>query len=112
MNPNTAKDIIAETHYPNHYMHKIITLVYHLPIHIFRRNGIDKYIIMFEDTCGGFEHLFSSSIPVLYTCHTARFLTVWVLHMGYSLFAMWKVLPIVCVFFNISVTNCTFKTLA
>ena len=67
MNPKTANDIIAVTHHPNHSMHKIITLLNHLPIHILIRNEIDKDIMMFEDTFGGCESLLSYPLPFLYS---------------------------------------------
>ena len=45
--PKTAKAIIAATHHLNNAIHKIITLVNHMPMNILRRDDIDKYIMMF-----------------------------------------------------------------
>ena len=97
MNPKTAKDIIAATHHPNSAMHKISTSIENLPIHILGRNNIDKDTIPLENTCGGCERIFSSTVSIFYTCNNTRFLMVWVTHMWYSFFEMWVVVKIVCV---------------
>ena len=75
--PDTAKIIIAATRHPYRAMHYIITLVSRLPIYFLRRGDIDKDIMKVEYTCGGCERLFSSPVPVFYTCYTSRLLTVW-----------------------------------
>ena len=90
IDPETAKAIIAATHRPNRAMHEISTSVNRLPIHFLRRNEIDKDIMTFEDTCGGCERLFSSPVPVFYTRHTARFLSVWQLLLPFGLFDAFK----------------------
>ena len=76
INPDTNKAIISATHHPNCAMDDIRTLVNSLPIMFLIRNDIDKYIMTFEDTCGGCERLLSSTVPIFYTCHTTCFLTV------------------------------------
>ena len=44
----------------------------------------------FADSCGGCERLFSSPVPVFYTRHTARFLSVWQLLLPFGLFDAFK----------------------
>ena len=86
IDPETTKAIISATHHSNRAMHKISTSANNLPIQFFKRNDIDKYIMTFEDTCVGYEHIFSSPINIFYTCHTARFLTVWQLLLPFGLY--------------------------
>ena len=75
--PKIAKVIMAVTHHPNRSMHDISTLANRIPFIFLRRNEVNKDIMMFEAICGGYECLFSSSVNLLYTPHTDRFLTVW-----------------------------------
>ena len=74
--PGTAKAIISEMHSHNLAMHEISTLVNNLPIHFLRNNEIYKYIIMFDDTCGGYECLFSFPVSIFHTRNSDYFLTV------------------------------------
>ena len=63
--PEPPKTIIESTNCPNCSMHEISTSVNCLPIHFLRRNDIDKYIMVFEDNCGGCKPLFYSHVIVL-----------------------------------------------
>ena len=86
IDPETAKAIIAATYRPNRSIHGISTLVNNLPISFLIRNDIDKDILMFEDTCGGYERLFYSPIPVLYTRHTDHLLKIWKLLLTFGIY--------------------------
>lgn len=81
-----ADAIIAAVHRPNRAMFEISCAVNDLPMHFMRRNEIDKDVIIFEDTCGGSERLFSSPVPIFYTRHTARFLSAWLLLLPFALY--------------------------
>ena len=73
---DTSEAIIVATHRPNRDLHEISTSVNSTPIHFLRSNYIDKDIMTFEDTSGGCKCLFSYLAPVFFTCHTARFPTI------------------------------------
>ena len=85
-----ADAIIAAVHRPNRAMFEISCAVNDLPMHFMRRNEIDKDVIIFEDTCGGSERLFSSPVPIFYTRHTARFLSAWLLLLPLALYEPFK----------------------
>ena len=84
--PETATSIIAATHCPNFSMHEISTLFNSLSIYFLRRNDIDKDIMVFEDTWGGCECLFSSPVPVFYTRRTSHLLTLWQILLPFCLY--------------------------
>lgn len=50
-----------------------------IPIDEKRRVEIDKSIVIIGDCVGACERIFSSPVPLVYTRHTARFLTLWML---------------------------------
>lgn len=44
-----------------------------------RRVEMDKSVIVLMDACEACERIFSSPVPLVYTRHTARFLSTWLL---------------------------------
>lgn len=50
-----------------------------IPIDEKRRVEIDKSIVIIGDCVGACERIFTSPVPLVYTRHTARFLTLWML---------------------------------
>jgi len=50
-----------------------------IPIDEKRRVEIDKSLVNIGDCVGACERIFSSPVPLVYTRHTARFLTLWML---------------------------------
>lgn len=56
-----------------------------LPAHFIRKNEIHKAATIFEDNLGSSERLLTSPVPLFYTRHTARFLTVWLLLLPFGL---------------------------
>ena len=67
-------------------MQKISTSVIRLPIHFLRSGYIGKDMVSFEDTCGVCERIFSSPVPVCYTCHNDHFVTVWKILLLFGLY--------------------------
>ena len=57
-----------------------------LPIDEKRRLEIDKSIIIIIDSVSTCQRLFSTPVPLVYTRHTARFLTIWMLLLPFSLY--------------------------
>jgi putative membrane protein len=74
-----AEKIIAATHRPNKALHDLSCAIDRLPMHFLRKNQINTAVSIFEDTLGGCERLLSSPVPVFYSRHTARFLSVWLI---------------------------------
>ena len=50
-----------------------------IPIDEKRRVEIDKSLVIIGDCVGACERIYSSPVPLVYTRHTARFLTLWML---------------------------------
>lgn len=50
-----------------------------IPIDEKRRVEIDKSVVIIGDCVGACERIYSSPVPLVYTRHTARFLTLWML---------------------------------
>jgi putative membrane protein len=51
-----------------------------------RRIEIDKSLVILGDTLGACERIFSSPVPLVYTRHTARFLTLWMLLIPFAMY--------------------------
>ena len=47
---------------------------------------MDKSIILLGDACETCERIFSSPVPLVYTRHTARFLSTWLLLLPFGLY--------------------------
>lgn len=88
--PAQAEGLIAAVHRPNRAMLDLSVAVNALPMHFMRKNEIDKDIMLFGDTCGSNERLFSSPVPLFYTRHTARFLSTWLLLLPLGLWEPFK----------------------
>ncbi|KAL7449520.1 hypothetical protein ACHAWC_001580 [Mediolabrus comicus] len=56
-------------------------------MHFMRKNEINKNLSIFEDTLGGCERLLSSPVPLFYSRHTARFISVWLLFLPFALYS-------------------------
>ena len=74
IDPEQAEALIAAEHRPNRAMFDIGCAINGLPMHFMRRNQMDADIALFEDISGGCGRIFSSSIPLVYSRHSARFL--------------------------------------
>ena len=57
-----------------------------VPIDEKRRVEIDKSLVLIGDCVGTCERIYSSPVPLVYTRHTARFLTMWMLLVPASLY--------------------------
>jgi hypothetical protein len=57
-----------------------------LPIDEKRRLEIDKSIIILGDCVSSCERIFTSPVPLVYTRHTARFLSLWMLLLPFPLY--------------------------
>ena len=72
-------------------MQKIITFINRMIIIVLISNDIDKDIITFKDTYGGYKCLFSYTTPLFYTHRTTRFITLWQLILRFILYKTFQV---------------------
>jgi putative membrane protein len=58
-----------------------------LPIDMKRCVEIDKSLVVLGDSLGACERIFTSPVPLVYTRHTARFLSLWMLLLPFAMYA-------------------------
>jgi len=85
-----AEKIINAVHRPNRALHDLSCSIDRLPMHFMRKNQINGALSIFEDTLGGCERLLSSPVPLVYSRHTARFLSLWLLLLPFALWEPFK----------------------
>lgn len=85
-----AQMIINAAHRPNRALQDLSYSIDSLPMHFVRKNEIHKAVTIFEDDLGSSERLLTSPVPLFYSRHTARFLTVWLLFLPFSLYDPFK----------------------
>jgi predicted membrane chloride channel (bestrophin family) len=84
--PLQAEKIIAAAHRPNRALQDLSYAIDNLPMHFLRKNEIQKAVTIFEDDLGSSERLLTSPVPLFYSRHTSRFLTVWLLLLPFVLY--------------------------
>ena len=72
-----AEMIIGAAHRPNRALQDLSFAIDQLPMHFIRKNQINSALTQFEDNLGSSERLLTSPVPLVYSRHTARFITVW-----------------------------------
>jgi putative membrane protein len=87
LTPDQAAAIISANHRPNRALYDLSVAIEKLPMHFMRKNEINKNLSIFEDTLGGCERLLSSPVPLFYSRHTARFISVWLLFLPFALYS-------------------------
>ncbi len=87
LSPEQADAIISAAHRPNRALYDLSVAIEKLPMHFMRKNEINKNLSIFEDTLGGSERLLSSPVPLFYSRHTARFISVWLLFLPFALYS-------------------------
>jgi len=81
-----ARCIIEAAHRPNRALQDLSTAIENLPMHFLRKDQIHKTVTIFEDSLGSCERLLTSPVPLFYSRHTARFLSVWLLMVPFALY--------------------------
>ena len=81
-----AQKIIDAAHRPNRALQDLSNAVDNLPMHFMRKNEIHTALTNFEDNLGSSERLLTSPVPVFYTRHTARFVSIWLLSLPLALY--------------------------
>ena len=74
-----AQKIFDAAHRPNRALQDLSTAIENLPMHFMRKDEIHAAATIFEDNLGSSERLLTSPIPLFYSRHTARFLSIWLL---------------------------------
>ena len=80
-----AEGILAAAHRPNRALQDLSFAIEVLPMHFIRKNEIHRAATIFEDNLGSSERLLTSPVPLFYSRHTARFLSVWLLLLPFGL---------------------------
>ena len=81
-----AAAIIGAAHRPNRALQDLSVAIENLPMHFMRKNEIHKAATIFEDNLGSSERLLTSPVPLFYSRHTARFLSIWLLLLPLALY--------------------------
>lgn len=81
-----AEAIIKAAHRPNRALFDLSLAIENLNMHFMRKNEIHKAATIFEDNLGSSERLLSSPVPLFYSRHLARFLSLWLLLIPFALY--------------------------
>lgn len=85
-----AEMIIAAAHRPNRALQDLSFAIDSLPMHFVRKNEIHQAATIFEDNLGSSERLLTSPVPLFYSRHTARFISVWLFLLPFGLYDPFK----------------------
>ena len=81
-----AQKIIDAAHRPNRALQDLSYAIDNLPMHFMRKNEIHRAVTIFEDDLGSSERLLTSPVPLFYSRHTARFVSVWLALLPFALY--------------------------
>lgn len=81
-----AEAIIKAAHRPNRALFDLSLAIENLNMHFMRKNEIHKAATIFEDNLGSSERLLTSPVPLFYSRHLARFLSLWLLLIPFALY--------------------------
>ena len=85
-----AEMIIAAAHRPNRALQDLSFAIDDLPMHFARKNEVHQAVTIFEDDLGSSERLLTSPVPLFYSRHTARFISVWLFLLPLGLYEPFK----------------------
>lgn len=81
-----AQAILDAAHRPNRALQDLSVAIENLNMHFLRKNELHKAVTIFEDNLGSSERLLTSPVPLFYSRHTARFITMWLLFLPLALY--------------------------
>ena len=84
--PEAAKALLDAPHRPLRALSLLSAAMDRLPIDEKKKVEMDKSVILLGDACEVCERIFSSPVPLVYTRHTARFLSAWLLLLPIGLY--------------------------
>jgi predicted membrane chloride channel (bestrophin family) len=73
-----ADAVINAAHRPNRALYDLSLAIENLPMHYLRKNQLHLSLTQFEDNLGSSERLLTSPVPLFYSRHLGRFLSLWV----------------------------------
>ena len=79
MGEEAASQLLDAPHRPLRALSLLSAAMDRLPIDEKKKVEMDKSVILLGDACEACERIFSSPVPLVYTRHTARFLSAWLL---------------------------------
>lgn len=82
-----AESIVKCRHRPTKALFDLSCSVDALNLPYVKRIEVDKSIVVLCDQAGACERIFSSPVPLVYTRHTARFLSMWLLLLPFALYS-------------------------
>ena len=85
MGEEAASALLGASNVPVRALRDVSSAIVKLPMDEKRRVECDKSAILLGDACENCERIFSSPVPLVYTRHTARFLSAWLLLVPLSL---------------------------
>jgi len=85
-----ADELVEVRHKPLKAMSNLSNELYKLPLTDFQRNLIENSISELCNASGGCERIFGSPVPLVYTRHTARFVSVWLFLLPLALWEPFK----------------------
>ena len=99
MGDDAAAVLLEAEHRPLRALSLLSASMDRLPIDEKKKVEMDKSVILLGDACDTCERIFSSPVPLVYTRHTARFLSTWLLVLPLGLWdqfeGTWNHLPLV-----------------
>jgi len=84
--PSQAEKIVAAAHRPNAALQDLSYAIDDLPMHFVRKNQVQTAVTIFEDNLGSSERLLTSPVPLFYSRHLARFLSIWLILLPLGLY--------------------------
>lgn len=81
-----ASAIIAAAHRPNRALYDLSLAIENLPMHYLRKNQMHMSLTQFEDNLGSSERLLTSPVPLFYSRHLGRFLSLWLFMLPLGLY--------------------------
>ena len=86
MGDEAASALLEASHRPLRALSLLSAAMDRLPIDEKKRVEMDKSIILLGDASEVCERIFANPVPLVYTRHTARFLSVWLLLLPFGLY--------------------------
>mmetsp|Transcript_37708 Transcript_37708/g.78253 ORF Transcript_37708/g.78253 Transcript_37708/m.78253 type:complete len:442 (+) Transcript_37708:65-1390(+) len=78
--------LLQAQHRPNRALQDLSYAIEQLPLHMWRKTQLHQALTQFEDNLGACERLLTSPVPVFYSRHLARFLSIWFFLLPFGLY--------------------------
>jgi predicted membrane chloride channel (bestrophin family) len=82
-----AEGILKAAHRPNRALYDLSLAIENLPMHYLRKNQLHMSLTQFEDNLGSCERLLTSPVPLFYSRHLGRFLSLWLFLLPFGLYS-------------------------